>query len=88
MPDCIDNPCKKCKLSYMEPVGEYLSFEYRCRRLQTKKCNYVYGSYYYVGKSLNCESEREIYLTIKERLFGENKDKCGKEGKYFVSKEI
>lgn len=59
---------------------------YRCRRLQIQKRNCVNGYDYYEGETLSCHSERRRCLTIKERIFGENKDKCGKRGIYFKKK--
>jgi len=83
---CNETPCIKCKWSYYKPIDGYMD-ELICRRLQNIKCDYTTGENYYVGKTLNCESEREVCLTWMEKLLGPNKDKCGKEGKYFVSKE-
>ena len=87
---CDNRICNTCEyfiqLIYTNDYG--LCFpEDKCRRLQIKHCNYVTGNKYYTGKILDCNNEREISLTWKERFLGKNKDKCGKSGKYWISKE-
>ena len=77
------NFCRNCIHYFDDPIDMYC-WDDRCRRLQTKYCDPVYpDNYYYQGKLLWCSSEREVSNTLLERIFGENKDKCGKEGRYY-----
>jgi hypothetical protein len=84
MIDCSkENVCEECE--HYSYVCRDFSDCYVCRRLQTVACDKVFhGQINYTGPLLSCHSERGIRLTYKERIFGENKDKCGSRGIYYV----
>ena len=83
MSDC-PKPCKECDHYFMALVDVFC-YDNKCGRLQTKICDPIYGGKIYpTNDFLNCESERGISKDILEHIFGERKDKCGKEGKYFA----
>lgn len=86
--DCPDvKRCQDC-YHYESCPSDTWSYENKCGRLTKRVCDLVYGTLYYPNRSLllNCESEREELLDLRERLFGERKDKCGKDGKYWEPK--
>ena len=84
--DCSKvKPCDQCIHFDLDYTG---MFRYNCRRLQQKKCSLLCkDGIVYSGPIRSCASEREIELTLRERIFGENKDKCGKDGKFWEKKE-
>ncbi len=78
--------CKTCE-HYEMAVADY-GWDSKCGRLQKRVCDPVYGNFWYpsYGKLLNCNSERQESKDLSERILGERKDKCGKEGKYWKPK--
>lgn len=87
MTDCPqDRLCRKCD-HYCDEIVDMYCWNDRCRRLQTKTCDPIYGGYNYHGKLLWCFSEREEGKIILEYIFGENKNKCGKEGCFWEAKK-
>ena len=87
------NPCEKVRLckDCIHADKDYddgFLVRLICRRMQTKKCNPVYGSISYDGEYFDCGCERQFTgKSFKERIFGERKDKCGTEGKYWECKD-
>lgn len=76
--------CKDCR-HYDYDIDEFFLISF-CRRLQNSHDNTIQGGYFYSGKTLDCRSEREIGLTFKEWIFGPNKNKCGRDGKFWEPK--
>lgn len=81
--------CEKCK--YYGNIGWIPNwpsddFGYICRRRQVKSVNPVNGFDKWDGKMLKCTKEREIDVSWWEQLVGKccRRDRCGKEGKYWV----
>lgn len=74
--------CKDCE--HYEQVVADLGWDSKCGRLQKRVCDRIYGNLYYPSNNLlNCESERQESKDLSEWIFGERKDKYGKEGKYW-----
>lgn len=84
------NPCEKLCINceHYERVVANICWDSKCGRLQKRVCDPVYGNFWYpdYSKLLNCKSERQQSIDIAEWIFGERKDKCGKEGKYWKLK--
>lgn len=59
-----------------------------CMRLQTKVVHLVSGCEWFVGEELDCGEEREMKTDGKKLIIAwlKRRDKCGKEGKYWVGK--
>ena len=76
--------CETC-IHHVKDFYDIYVYELKCRRLQTKSCSLLYkDTIIWSGPILSCESEREIFLTLRERIFGSNKNKCGKDGKFYI----
>jgi len=73
--------CKECWYHVRANDG----YGHKCGRLQKTILSRVNGLNTHKGPLLDCASEREERLTLKEHIFGENADKCGKGAKYWVS---
>jgi hypothetical protein len=85
--------CKDTKLCrdciHYEPVVADVGWDPKCGRLQKRVCDKIYGTLYYPSNNLlNCESERQESKDFSEWIFGERKDKCGSEGKYWKPKPL
>ena len=82
-----DRSCVNC-YHYIQTFIDIDCCDNKCARLQNRVCDPIYGIMHYHSyrKLLNCESEREESKDISEWIFGERKDKCGKEGKYWKAK--
>ncbi len=80
-----DKLCSTCE--HYERVMADIKFVSKCSRLQKRICDPIYGNFWYpYNKLLNCLSERQLSKDLSEWIFGERKDKCGKEGKYWKPK--
>jgi hypothetical protein len=81
-------PCKCCN-HYLQLVTSYdplcPCWDDKCLRNAIHHADPIDGSETF-RNMLDCESERCIRKTLKEWMFGENKDKCGAEGRYFDPK--
>lgn len=82
--DCSKvKPCDQCTHYTLEWMDEFTT-NYICRRFQKKECSLIYKNHInYSGPRRDCRSERRVGLTLRERIFGENKDKCGEEGRFW-----
>ena len=80
--------CTECK-HYIKMACNYdlhcPSWDNKCLRNAIHREDPIDGSETF-SNMLDCESERCIRKTLKEWMFGENKDKCGAEGRYFEPK--
>ena len=85
------NPCEKLctNCGHYERVVADIGWDSKCGRHQKRVCDPIYGTFWYpdYSKLLNCESERQLSKDLSEWIFGERKDKCGKEGKYWKPKK-
>ena len=87
-PDCSKvKPCDQCVHFSFESTGMF-EYTYNCRRLQERKCSLLCkDDIVYRGSLLSCSSERGIGRTPREWIFGENKNKCGEEGRFWEKNE-
>lgn len=80
-----DPLCKDCR-HYYQDVLDWADVSFKCTRKAQTMSDRVHGMTFHNGTMLSCQSEREMSRTLLEYIFGENKDKCGKEGRYFESR--